>query len=192
MKESLDSGSPRALSSATRRRISTDFRTCAEFSPDSGNARSGRNDGARKYLSRNRKAGTDFGGNFISKNGMIFITPGRIRKKCGRKGLEQCSIKFFYIPADNPREAEDEYNQFVASVRDLKVRETFVEQGQDSFYSIRVEYLESEGERQSRGTKAKKPKVDYMEVLSTEDFQLFAKLRAWRNKEAERIGLLLG
>ena len=100
--------------------------------------------------------------------------------------------KFFYIPADNPREAEDEYNQFVASVRVLKVRETFVEQGQDSFYSIRVEYLESEGERQSRGTKAKKPKVDYMEVLSTEDFQLFAKLRAWRNKEAERIGLLLG
>ena len=37
--------------------------------PDSGNARSGRNDGARKYLSRPRKAGTNFGRNFIPKTG---------------------------------------------------------------------------------------------------------------------------
>ena len=34
-----------------RRRISTDSRACAEFSPDSENARSGRNDGARKCRS---------------------------------------------------------------------------------------------------------------------------------------------
>ncbi len=54
---------------ARRRRISTDSCACAEFSSDSGNARSGRNDGARKYLSRHRKAGTNFRGNFIPKTG---------------------------------------------------------------------------------------------------------------------------
>ncbi len=36
---------------------------------DSKNARSGRNDGARKYLNRPRKAGTNSGENFIPKTG---------------------------------------------------------------------------------------------------------------------------
>jgi len=97
---------------------------------------------------------------------------------------------FYAIPARSDAGLQEDLNRFLRSHRVLTVHREFVAQGDNSFWALSVEYMEgtasSSPEAASRGGKQR---VDYKEVLSPEDFAVFAKLRDWRKATAEQEGI---
>ena len=86
---------------------------------------------------------------------------------------------------------QEDLNRFLRSHRVLTVHREFVAQGDNSFWALAVEYLEGAA-ASSAGSgdgRSGKQRVDYKEVLSPEDFALFAKLRDWRKATAEQEGI---
>lgn len=99
-------------------------------------------------------------------------------------------LKMFVIPIKNISEAEAEMNGFLRGHRVLAVKKQFVPDGENSFWTFCVEYLD--GISASRGgtvSGQKAPKVDYKEVLTSEEFELFSRLRDWRKATAEKEGV---
>jgi len=97
-------------------------------------------------------------------------------------------LKIFVLPIKNVEPAEAELNRFLRGNRILAVTKEFVNNGENSFWSIAVEYLDpatgNAGARQNR----RGDRVDYREVLSDSEFRVFVQLRELRkeiaNKEA--------
>lgn len=100
-------------------------------------------------------------------------------KNIGEADRKNMQIRTFRLNLDDTA-AEAEVNKFLRSVRVLQVQKEFVNLGSQSFWSLCVEYIESSAVR----AKNAGPKVDYKEVLSPEDFELFAKLRELRKELA--------
>jgi superfamily II DNA helicase RecQ len=101
-------------------------------------------------------------------------------------------LKLFTIPIKNVNEAEAEMNGFLRGHRVLAVKKEFVAEGENSFWSFCVEYLE--GTTASAGgttSGTRPPKVDYREVLTPVEFELFSRLRDWRKAAAEKEGVPL-
>jgi superfamily II DNA helicase RecQ len=98
-------------------------------------------------------------------------------------------FKFFLIPVANADSIEQELNAFVRGHRVLSVDRRWVEQGNLSFWSFCVDYLDA---RSSSGTdvpgrpQGARGKVDYRETLTPEDFTIFARLRDVRKEIATR------
>src|SRR5262249_21751460 len=91
-------------------------------------------------------------------------------------------------PARGGGPAEEELNRFLRSHRVLSVDRRWVDQGTDSFWSFCVDYLESAPSNRgaSQGPQdARNNKVDYREVLSPPEFDLFVKLRSLRQAIAK-------
>ena len=86
----------------------------------------------------------------------------------------------FFIPLADDSLAQEELNSFLRSKRVLAVEKAFTGQG----WSFCVEWLE--GGKPGLGGK---PKVDYREVLSPEEFVLFSKLREKRRELAQQEGV---
>ncbi len=93
-------------------------------------------------------------------------------------------FKHFRIPSVTESDEETAMNTFLRSVQVLTVHRDFVEEGSCSFTLFTVEYLF----RTSQPGKPaiKKGKIDYREVLCSEDFTLFSKLRNWRKETATK------
>lgn len=96
--------------------------------------------------------------------------------------------KFFCAPALNSEDIEEEINEFCKSVRVVNVRQEFTG-GDNPCWYLLVEYLTESGggDRVRQGRKRKR--VDYQEILSPEDFSIFAKLRDWRKETADKEGV---
>lgn len=73
-------------------------------------------------------------------------------------------LKVFLLPVKHLTAAEAEMNAFLRSHRVLAVKKEFVGDGENSFWTFCVEYLES-GAPGNPPPGAKLPKVDYKEVL---------------------------
>jgi len=99
-------------------------------------------------------------------------------------------FKFFHISACNQDEAENDLNSFLRGHRVLTVHREFVADRESSFWSFVVEYLDGAAQsiRSLSGNSAKK-RIDYKEVLSPEDFAVFARLREWRKQAAGEAGV---
>ena len=99
-------------------------------------------------------------------------------------------FKFFHISSRYHRETKEELNKFLRSHRVVTVHREFVADRENSYWSFAIEYLAtaSETEKQSV-THAGKKRMDYKEVLSSEDFSFFAKLREWRKRAAGEAGV---
>jgi len=94
-------------------------------------------------------------------------------------------FKFFLIPVTTSQEAEADLNRFLRSVKALSVHREFVDHGQNSFWCLAVEYLTGAAEPgQNKGNRENRERIDYKEVLSPEDFLVFARLREWRKQIA--------
>ena len=93
--------------------------------------------------------------------------------------------KSFYVPAKPySNEVEEDLNQFLKSTNINNINKQFVEKGENSFWNFLIEYtIDNTG---STYDKTSSKRIDYREVLSPEDFSLFAKLREWRKKEADK------
>ena len=79
-------------------------------------------------------------------------------------------------------------NSFLRSHRVLAVKKEFVSDGENSFWTFCVEYLESSPAPPAPGQSGR-PKVDYKEVLKPEEFEVFSRLREWRKRVAEKEGV---
>jgi len=77
---------------------------------------------------------------------------------------------------------------FLRGHRLLAVKKEFVPDGENSFWTFCVEYLDGGG---AGGLLpgGKLPKVDYKEVLKPEEFEVFSWLRDWRKAVAEKEGV---
>ena len=96
-------------------------------------------------------------------------------------------LKLFILPIKNLQNAEVEMNTFLRAHRVLAVKREFVADGESSFWTFCVEYLDS-----AVGTASwpdKGPKVDHKEVLKPEEFEVFSRLREWRKAVAEKEGV---
>ncbi|MDD2240508.1 MAG: HRDC domain-containing protein [Kiritimatiellae bacterium] len=98
-------------------------------------------------------------------------------------------MAFYSIPARGDAGLQEDLNRFLRSHRVLTVQREFVAQGDNSFWALAVEYLEGPAPSGPGSARAGKPRVDYKEVLSPEDFAMFAQLREWRKAVAEREGV---
>ena len=98
-------------------------------------------------------------------------------------------LKLFIVPVKNIAAAEAEMNAFLRSHRVLAVKKEFVSEGENSFWTFCVEYLESAPAAGIAAPGNKLPKVDYKEVLQPEEFEVFSRLREWRKGVAETEGI---
>lgn len=97
-------------------------------------------------------------------------------------------LKLFLLPIKNLGAAEGEMNAFLRGHRVLAVKKEFVPDGENSFWTFCVEYLDGA----PAGTLplgSKPPKVDYKEVLKPDEFEVFSRLREWRKAVAEKEGV---
>jgi len=99
-------------------------------------------------------------------------------------------FKFFVISVKNHEDAEADLNRFIRSKRVLSVHREFIQQGENSFWSMIIEYLTgTDNAGSSKDGKASRKRIDYKEVLSPEDFVLFVRLRDWRKQAAASEGV---
>lgn len=87
----------------------------------------------------------------------------------------------FFVPITDDGKAQDELNAFLSSKRILTVEKAFAGNG----WSFCAEWLEGGKPQSGRN----KPKVDYREVLNSEQFELFSRLRDKRKELAQRDGV---
>ena len=91
-------------------------------------------------------------------------------------------FKLFVIPISNCEQAVAEMNAFLRGHKIIAVTKEFVATGENSFYSIIAEYIDTPFAPAADKGKAS---VDYKEVLRPEVFELFSYLRDERKKMAE-------
>jgi len=97
-------------------------------------------------------------------------------------------LKLFVLPVKNLAAAEAEMNAFLRGHRVLAVKKEFVPDGENSFWTFCVEYLDG-APAGALPLGSKPPKVDYKEVLKPEEFEVFSRLREWRKAVAEKEGV---
>ena len=94
------------------------------------------------------------------------------------------AYKFFHVAVRDAGQTEAELNAFLSSRRVLAVDRRWVDQGADSFWSICVDYID--GPTTDTSGRAPKSKgKDYKELLSPEEFAVFAQLRELRKEIAQ-------
>jgi len=81
--------------------------------------------------------------------------------------------KFFMIPVKNNQDSETELNEFLKRVRVVSIHREFVSQGNESFFSIILEYMDKQAASNTSDYSKSKPRIDYREVLSPENFAIF-------------------
>ncbi len=91
---------------------------------------------------------------------------------------------FFVVPVDDVGTAAAELNRFLRSRRVLSVDRRWVDLGTESFWTFRVDYLDSGGGGSSLGPRdgARRGKFDDREVLAPDDFAVFVRLRQLRKE----------
>jgi len=99
-------------------------------------------------------------------------------------------LKMFVAPIKNLGDAEAEMNGFLRGHRVLAIKKEFVPDGENSFWTFCVEYLDGTAASTAGGHPgARAPKVDYKAVLKPEEFEVFRRLRDWRKATADKEGV---
>jgi superfamily II DNA helicase RecQ len=92
--------------------------------------------------------------------------------------------QFCSVPAWMPAEEEEAVNRFCAEHRVVSVDKHLIQDRERSYWAFCMYYLA----KQAGSLSTRKSRVDYREVLSNEEFALFAKLRDLRKTLAEQEG----
>jgi superfamily II DNA helicase RecQ len=108
---------------------------------------------------------------------------------CPNGGAPEMRCRFFIIPIQAAEETSQALNQFLATNRILAVDRQFVADGANSAWAICVSFDDSGAVATPRATIGKRGKVDFRDVLSAEEFAVFARLRALRKERAEAEGV---
>lgn len=95
---------------------------------------------------------------------------------------------FFHVPALQPEPVQSELNQFLAQHRIRDVSREFVNDAEHSAWCLCVTYDDTQA-RTVQSSSARPARVDYREVLTPEDFDVFSPLRKRRNELADAAGI---
>ncbi len=95
------------------------------------------------------------------------------------------AFKFFTIPIHDSEASEADLNAFLRSHKILSVDRRWVDQGPNSYWSFCVDYLDASSGTSGSRQQKERGKIDFREVLSPEDFAVFAKLRELRKEIAQ-------
>ncbi|MEE9355683.1 MAG: HRDC domain-containing protein [Methylococcaceae bacterium] len=100
-------------------------------------------------------------------------------------------FQFFTISALSPEYGQQQLNAFCGQHRVVSVEKQLIAQGENSYWSVCVSYIEGETEFATKSSKNnnKRGRIDYKEVLSEQDFSVYAELRNLRKKLAEQEGI---
>jgi superfamily II DNA helicase RecQ len=99
---------------------------------------------------------------------------------------------FTAVPVHGGAEAEQALNAFLGAHRVLTVERQLVADGAQSVWAICVAYTDATAPALSGPARigpGRKNRVDYKEVLGELEFAVFARLREWRKREADRDGI---
>ena len=91
-------------------------------------------------------------------------------------------IKIVTIPIGDSGLAQEELNRFLRGHKVLEVENKLISNENGAYWCFCIKYIESQMQTISL---ERKEKVDYRQVLDTETFAKFAKLREIRKKVAE-------
>ncbi len=91
--------------------------------------------------------------------------------------------KTFMLPASGNEQTEETLNVFLRTHRIVSVRTEFIA-GETPSWCVLAEYVQ-----QSEPSAKTAGKVDYMKILSPEDFSVFSKLRELRKEVAAKDGV---
>lgn len=95
-------------------------------------------------------------------------------------------MKTFMIPVKTPDAVEQELNRLLATRRILNVHRRFVDNGENSFWTLAVEYVGGEQAAKGKRRSKSRARIDYKEVLNAEDFAVFSRLREVRKELAAK------
>ena len=99
-------------------------------------------------------------------------------------------IRVFFINARSQNnDEEQQVNDFLNRHRIVSVKKEFVADGPNSFWSLFVDFLPKSSEAKNGAPSNKRTQVDYRDILSPEDFAIFANLRELRKAVATREGV---
>lgn len=106
------------------------------------------------------------------------------------------ALKFFRIPVEGSALVEAELNAFLSGHKVLRLTRELVERESSPGWAVCVEYVAGAGVAAatgsgggSAGSKRGGDKIDYREVLSTEEFAVYAQLRDLRKELAQKEGV---
>ena len=97
--------------------------------------------------------------------------------------------KFFKIPVSNPNSTETELNNFCSTRSISHVERHFVPDGENSFWAIAVTYTDQDLKRLPKDKRS--TRIDYKEILSSDDFSIYAQLRDLRADISKEEGVPL-
>ena len=95
-------------------------------------------------------------------------------------------VKIFTLPINPTTEQEEEINKFIRSHKVVDVRKEVVTSGGNAFWTFCVTYVSGAA---SSPTIQQKPKIDYREVLSEDEFAAYVRLRDIRKEISDEKGL---
>jgi len=99
--------------------------------------------------------------------------------------------KFFNISAKHSETNEAEFNKFLKSNNITAINSKFVNMGENSYWSVNVQYKAESKSESSNVKQTDKERTDYKQILKPNDFTLYLRLREWRKEigEKEKIPL---
>ncbi len=96
-------------------------------------------------------------------------------------------FQFFKISINDAGVASETLNRFLRAHRVLNVSKEFTVLNDEAFWAICVEHYKDD--TVSSVADSKRKRVDYRELLTEEEFELFNQLREWRKMIAEKEGV---
>jgi superfamily II DNA helicase RecQ len=101
-------------------------------------------------------------------------------------------LKFFWIPATDSANAEDELNGFLTRHRAVQVEKHFQSSPIQPGWAVCIQYVSGPEAGSGRtGSPGRPEKVDYRVVLDPPTFQIYAALRTWRKAASAAVGVPL-
>jgi superfamily II DNA helicase RecQ len=98
-------------------------------------------------------------------------------------------MHFFIVPAKWPEQAQETLNAFCAQHRVMTLEKQFVDLGVESYWSICVTFIEGINPAPAESVANRRDRIDYREVLSEQDFAIYAQLRNLRKALSEQEGI---
>ena len=97
--------------------------------------------------------------------------------------------RFFIVPVQSSESAEAELNAFLSNHKVLTIDRRWVDLGANSFWAFCIDFIPAGGVSNTRSSQVTRSRVDYKEVLTTDEFAVFSQLRQLRKdiSQAEAI-----